>query len=141
MFEKFENFMGGSYSKDVNSVEDFLKKYSGKSFKNGLYRIHELEKINKWNDIIGEAFPPARGKVQVFGYDWAGRTFSIDNETNTVLLLEPGTGEAFDIGLDFYDFHNLQIPKNDDFCLLPEQFEEWYKTNDEYVLKNNECVG
>ena len=94
MFRKFFEFVGESTKQDIRSVDEFLEYCSGKSFLNGLYRIHNTADIPKWNDIAGRAFPEFAGIIKVFGYDWLGRHFAVDSRDNTILLLEPGTGEV-----------------------------------------------
>ena len=140
MFNDFIRFIGDETLPIANSVKDFLEKYSGVTFLNGLYRIHRIQDISKWNEIVAEAFPPAKDVVLVFGYDWVGRMFAIFSATNTVLILEPGTGEAYDTGMNFETFHNKEIPQNHTSCLMSEYFQEW-KEHSNATLAHNECVG
>jgi len=141
MYENFNEFIKNNEKLDIKSEREFLEVYNGKSFLNGLYRIHNLEDREKWNEIIGKTFPPAMGKIMVFGYDWLGRSFAIYNETDTVLMFEPGTGEAFDTDFNFYDFHNKEIPTNHLVCLASEYYEKWRKANNNYILPHNKCAG
>lgn len=141
MYENFNEFIKNNEKLDIKSEREFLEVYNGKSFLNGLYRIHNLEDREKWNEIIGKTFPPAMGKIMVFGYDWLGRSFAIYNETDTVLMFEPGTGEAFDTDFNFYDFHNKEIPTNHLVCLALEYYEKWRKANNNYILPHNKCAG
>lgn len=83
MYENFNEFIKNNEKLDIKSEREFLEVYNGKSFLNGLYRIHNLEDREKWNEIIGKTFPPAMGKIMVFGYDWLGRSFAIYNEYST----------------------------------------------------------
>lgn len=76
MFRKFFEFVGESTKQDIRSVDEFLEYCSGKSFLNGLYRIHDTADIPKWNDIAGRVFPEFAGIIKVFGYDWLGRHLS-----------------------------------------------------------------
>ena len=50
MFHKFFDFVGENDIKDSGSIQEFLEQCSGKSFLNGLYRIHFTADIPKWND-------------------------------------------------------------------------------------------
>ena len=70
MFHKFFDFVGENDIKDSGSIQEFLEQCSGKSFLNGLYRIHFTADIPKWNDIVGRAFPKFANIIKVFGYDW-----------------------------------------------------------------------
>ena len=141
MFSKFLDFVKEEKHYDFDSSEQFLKSMGGRSFLNGMYRIFDEKSIPKWNEIIGKTFPPAMGKIMVFGYDWLGRSFAIYNETDTVLMFEPGTGEAFDTDFNFYDFHNKEIPTNHLVCLASEYYEKWRKANNNYILPHNKCAG
>ena len=112
MFHKFFDFVGENDIKDSGSIQEFLEQCSGKSFLNGLYRIHFTADIPKWNDIVGRAFPKFANIIKVFGYDWLGRHFAIDSRNGTILLLEPGTGEVLSISVNFVDFHNTEIAED-----------------------------
>ena len=66
MYENFNEFIKNNEKLDIKSEREFLEVYNGKSFLNGLYRIHNLEDREKWNEIIGKTFPPAMGKNNGF---------------------------------------------------------------------------
>ena len=140
MFEAFKSFEQITDKDFINTPEEFMAKYEGKTFLSGLYRIHKREDVNKWNGIIAEAFSISSDSIQVFGYDWAGRNFAVYKETGTVIICEPGTGEAFDTGKDFEQFHDEEIPQNHAVCLMSEYFQEWKETNPADIA-HNECVG
>lgn len=141
MFEKFLDFVGIKYETKAETVEDFLDTYGGRTFKNGLYRILKNEDVEKWNRIIGDAFPRVNGCIQAFGYDWLGRLFAYNTDTSIVKLFEPGTGEVLDIGVDIVDFHDDEIVEYSNDCLASDFFDEWFEKNNKYVLKYNECAG
>ena len=141
MFHKFFEFTGEKNKQEIQSAEEFLEYCSGKSFLNGLYRIHNTEDIPKWNGIVGKAFPGFSGKIRTFGYDWKGNQFALDTDRNVVLLFEPGSGKVSDLKEDFVDFHNEIMPGNREECLDESLFEKWYEANDKYQLLLNECIG
>ena len=141
MFSGFFEFVNVTNNTEVQSVDDFLRACSGKSFLNGLYRIHNTEDMTKWNEIVGKTFPQYMDKINVFGYDWLGRNFAIDLKKGTILLFEPGTGEVFDIPVDFEDFHNIEIAQYHEDSLASAFFNEWYEVNNHYILKHNQCAG
>ena len=91
MFHKFFEFTGEKNKQEIQSAEEFLEYCSGKSFLNGLYRIHNTEDIPKWNGIVGKAFPEFSGRIRTFGYDWKGNQFALDTDRDVVLLFEPGS--------------------------------------------------
>lgn len=141
MFERFISFVKKTGEVNVKSVEEFIDQYNGQTFLNGLYRLHYKKDIKKWTDIIEKTFPMVKGKISAFGYDWQGRHFAIYSETNTVILLEPGTGEVFDTGYDYQEFHNKEIPNNHITCLASEYFQEWFEANNHFILPHDKCVG
>ena len=141
MFVKFFDYVGIENINEINDIDSFLKKMSGKTFKEGIYRIHNYDEIEKWTKIVEEAFPKYKGHIRVFGYDWLGRNFAINLDTNTILLFEVGTGEVLDIPANFLDFHNIEIAEYHQDSLASIFFEEWYKSSKNYTLSHNECVG
>ncbi len=160
MFEKFlnhfkfkktiSNMMARAFSfddvqKNATGFIEFLSSFQGETFGNGIYRIHKLENIQKWNEEILQAFPEFKGRISCFAFDWLGRQFSLDNGRiengqPLIIMFEPGTGEALEIPCNFMDFHEIEIPSYHDACLASEFFEDWSDSNPE-VIKHNECVG
>ena len=49
MYENFNEFIKNNEKLDIKSEREFLEVYNGKSFLNGLYRIHNLEDREKRN--------------------------------------------------------------------------------------------
>lgn len=140
MFKSFQDFMEIENTQ-INGPEEFLKFYSGVSFKNGLYRIHRNEDFDKWTQIVESVFPKYKGKILVFGYDWLGRQFALNLNTGTVLLFEPGTGEVLNIPADFENFHNEEITEYSEDSLASDFFEEWYASEQGKALSHDQCVG
>lgn len=141
VFKKFFEWAEIENNASINDVDSFLKEMSGKSFKSGMYRIHNYDEIKKWIKIVEDAFQKYTGRIRIFGYDWLGRQFAINKDTNTILLFESGTGEVLDIPVDFYNFHNVEIAEYHEDSLASQFFAEWYKSSKEYTLLHNECVG
>jgi len=141
MFTAFFNFVAITDNNNIKSADEFLKIYSGATFLNGLYRIHNSNEVVKWNEIVGKSFPPHFGKINVFGFDWLGRNFAFDITTGGLLLFEPGTGEVLDIPAEFIEFHNVLMPKYTQDCLASDFFYIWREVNGNIVLPHNKCVG
>ena len=124
---------------------DFMTKYSGVSVAGGLYRIHEVEKIERWNGIISDAFPKFHSNLSCFGFDWLGRQFALDGERLTaggpeILMFEPGTGEVLEVPATFISFHNEEIIDYRNEALASDFFKEWSRNN-QVQLTPRECVG
>lgn len=141
MFKKFYDFAGLNEQKTVDDIVEFMNNFAGKTFLNGLYRVHNKEDIAKWNEILKNAFPKFENEIQVFGYDWLGRNFALDKKRNIVLIFEPGTGEILNTQENFINFHNNEIVQYHDACLASNFFDEWFDKNGNYILQHNECAG
>ncbi|OPX42855.1 hypothetical protein CLHUN_31790 [Ruminiclostridium hungatei] len=152
MFERFCKFFSinevSNVIKGNNSVEvlsKLLNTFGGKSFNKGLYRLHTLSDVEKWNNNVIQAFPEFNGRITCFGYDWLGRQFALDNqrienEQPQILMFEPGTAEVLEIPCNIVQFHDEEIPEYHDSCLASEFFKDWTSINPD-GLKINECVG
>lgn len=141
MFEKFYKFVGVENQGSIDSPESFLKAFSGSSFKNGLYRIHDINDIAKWTKIVEDTFPKYKGNILVFGYDWLGRQFAQNSQTGKILLFEPGTGEVLNIPVDFVLFHDEEIAEYSEDSLASDFFEEWYESDGGGDIPHDKCVG
>ena len=95
-------------------LTDFLTNYGGSTFNDGVYRLHRLDEIPHWTRLIEEAFPTLTGHIVPFGFDWLGREFVVDNQLSRdheplVRLVEPGTGQLFEIPETFTTFHEVEL--------------------------------
>lgn len=158
MLEHFSKFFNVSSTKknDISNMlndhqshtegfEEMFSCYNGQTFGEGLYRLHDINKIESWNKNIIKAFPEFSGRITSFGYDWIGRQFALDNQRvengqTQVLMFEPGTGEVLEIPCNFFEFHNVEIPNYHDACLASNFFNSWKSVNKK-ILKNEECAG
>jgi hypothetical protein len=158
MFRRFCNEFGAEFQKLVNQIEtlpslfgqangaeSFIESFSGCTFKNGLYRIHDRHHFDKWTKIVGGAFPTFAGRIQCFGYDWLGRQFALDskrleNGEPLILMLEPGTGEVLEIPTTFSGFHEEELIECQDAALAKDFFINWYNDNPQGI-KHHQCAG
>ena len=141
MFKDFCEFVKVTNHRDAKDFDSFMTIYGGKTFLNGIYRVHQISDIEKWTNIVCEAFPAYKGRIKVFGFDWLGRSFALDTIRNTVLLFEPGTKEVLDIPANFVDFHNIEIAEYHEDSLASKFFYKWFETNNGFVLAHNQCAG
>lgn len=126
-------------------LDEFMARYEGATFNEGLYRIHTLEGRRKWSALAEEAYPSFKGKSSCFAYDWLGRQFALDGARRhrgepLLLLLEIGTGQALEIPLTFADFHTRELVEDPDAALLPGPYQEWLARGHK-PLGPRECVG
>ena len=143
-FNKDEKLHREINSHSIGFVEMFTL-YAGKSFGDGLYRLHKTSDFDYWNQKIGRAFPEYEHRIHCFAYDWLGRHFALDQDRlkdgmYEVLMFEPGTGEVLEIPCDFLAFHNEEIVNYHNACLASQFFNEW-KERKSVTLSHEECVG
>ena len=141
MFENFFNFIGQASNVEINSVDMFLKKVSGKTFFNGMFRFFKFDEKNKWNGIATEYFSDYLNNIDVVCYDWLGRVFALSKFTNTIVFFEPGTGDVYDTDANIEQFFNSVVIEYTNDCFASNFFREWYESAKEYQLKSNECAS
>jgi len=131
----------------VAGYEAFAQDFAGASFGGGLYRVHDSVTGPRAFTFVSDAFPEFTQRSCPFGYDWLGRQFAVDSERvdkgqPQVLLLEPGTGEALEIPVDFAAFHDEELVDQSDAALASGLFGAWSKANpDTQPLLRSQCVG
>lgn len=107
---------------------DFIIQLGGKSFGRGLFNSFSKSNIEKWTDIVSEAFPDFKNLFKLFGYDWLGRCFGVDlrkNSYGNILMFEIGTDDILEIPCALEVFLDEEIPLYSDACLAMSFFEKW----------------
>lgn len=94
---------------------------------------------------IRDAFPEFGDRAVPFARDWLGRHFAVDRVRHTgsascLLLLEPGSGEAFEIDEGFVDFLNADLVESPDTYLESELFNMWRRAGGDDPGEA-QCVG
>ncbi len=153
----YENFIKESdrfsedNSKDVDTL-DLHYNYSNVSllfeecgnstFRNGVYRIHNVKSSNDWGITIGNYFPPYLGKIAPFGYDWLGRQFcTLKGNENLILLFDPSTCEDFKLEQNLIDFHNNDLIFDRESTLSEKLFKEILELLKTTRISYNDCIG
>lgn len=145
MFEKFlENFkvtdrgekstnfdlLNSFESKDI---QNFLIKFEGSVFNNGVYSIHRTEDMPKWKELVQEAFPEdMAGNILCFAQDWQSRQFvleldSLKTDEPEIYLIDTADLTGLMIPMDFVDFHNISLTDFDEDLLSLDIFNKWLK--------------
>lgn len=141
MFDRFLKHIGYTGDEKPKSESDFLKLMNGKSFFDGMYRFFSEDDLGKWTTIVEKTFPKYSGKIHIFAYDWLGRAFAVNHINNTVLLMEPGTGDVLSAPVDLEEFHDTEIVDYSDDCLAAASFRKWMEQNGLESLPKNKCGG
>jgi hypothetical protein len=131
-----------------NVDDDFItciNELGGKTFNEGLYRVFRGDQILKASENIIRVFQEANNSIIVFGYDWLGRHYAVDNENvengkKLILMLEPGAGEAMSIPVPILDFHNSELISCSEEALSVNFFKKWKKLNPESIAPDK-CIG
>ena len=118
---------------DVGALRQFMEKFGGGSFRNGLYRVVETHSLNEWLDRVSLAFPEYRTRITCFGYDWLGRVFALDSTRSEqgqpgVILLEPGTGESLIIPANLETFHSKELQIHGEAALAISFYNKWIQS-------------
>ncbi|HEX8972406.1 hypothetical protein [Oryzihumus sp.] len=114
----------------------------GRTFSDGLYRVHTPESARLASDLIDVAYPDAPSHGQPFGFDWLGRQFCTvhGEEDPTALLFEPGTGEWLEIPIPFSALHDEELVDYADAALARDFFAAFLPTVGEPLLFS-QCAG
>ncbi len=115
---------------EFHSVEALVRTGGGTSIGNGLLRIHAADSARVADAFVRAAFPDFANRVGCFAFDWLGRQFSVDpasmrSRSASVLMCEPGTGQALDIPVELGEFFHREIVDYPDDALAESFFNEW----------------
>lgn len=132
----------GFYKNLPDDLFRLLELHGGGSYSNGLYRIHTFKTGVRWSQIIGEYFPKYQRSVYPFGFDWMGRQFCLDaTKSNMIYMLDPATGEDFELEQNLFSLHNIDFVDDADSMLADNLFKEILSLNNVDRLDFKECLG
>jgi hypothetical protein len=126
---------------------ELAQSFAGVTFDAGLYRIHDASSGPAGQQLIAESFPRFAPQVRVFGFDWSGNQYALDNSRKVgadaqVKMFEISSGSVFDIPATLLEFHNDLLPSDKNVPLGNDYFQEWRefaKVTD--ALEFSKCVG
>ena len=127
---------------DYPSIYSILKSNGGKSFENGLFRIHTFGSSATWSNFIREYFPEFEKNIYCFGYDWMGcmYCFSSDEEP-TIYIFDPADMDTREAEATIIDFFNVDLVKYRDDTLLYGRFKKLRKLLQLNILDVDKCLG
>jgi hypothetical protein len=134
-----------NFNAGVGGFVDFVETYGGKSFNNGLYRVHSGPAMERWTAIVTAAFPKYKERAFCFSYDWLGRHFALDftrleADQLLILMFEPGTGQALELPVSFDNFHNAELVEFQNEALAVDFHKSWLSSTG-IAPKSSECIG
>lgn len=117
-----------------------LSNLGGRSYNEGLYRIHDEASSVRWTSIVQAAFPNRDPNFHSFGFDWSGRQYCLDVHSNFVVQFDPETGESYATQQTLLDFHNNELADDPIGAVAADEFEAWALLQSS-PLTFAECVG
>jgi hypothetical protein len=127
-------------AKDHPDFLELVEEFGGCVFEQGLYRIHVPEACETWSIEASEAFSEF-GKLAIFGQDWQGNQFGIKAAgPSTVVLLQIGSGQAFEIADTLQQAHEVEFVEFADEALAIRLWQEWLASGGA-IPKFDQCVG
>ena len=132
---------------EVDGYLELAESVAGCSFDNGLYRFHDATTGPVALGWIAVMFPEMAARVRPFGYDWLGRQFVVDSGRRAdgqqlVAMLDPGTGQVFEIPAPFVAFHDEELVDYRNDALASDFFGQWAQANGALLpLGRDDCVG
>jgi hypothetical protein len=126
-------------------VEDLIRQVAGTTYNHGLYRVLTPAQYTSAKEAFELMHPEFAGCLAPFGYDWSGRYFAvdvttIDTDEPMILMLEPGSGEVFEIPGTVTSFHNDTLVNSTEPALASGSWTEWRETHPD-PLPHSKCVG
>src|SRR5262249_52866509 len=104
-------------------------------------QVHLPHACERWSVAVGEAFPEFRGQLAVFGQDWQGNQFGIKlASSSAVLLLQIGSGQAFEIAETLEQVHEVEFVDFPDEALSMGLWQEWLSVRG-ITPSFDQCVG
>jgi hypothetical protein len=131
--------------KSIEGFSDLATFGVGVSFGRGILRVHSEEEMRRAQTLAREGFPEYGNRILPIAKDWLGRQYVglLDQRVNAVtqlLLLEPGSGDAFEVDCGVVDLFNVEFVADPITYLASDLFEQWV-VGSPRVPAAGECVG
>lgn len=125
----------------IAGYADLARQAAGLPLCGGLLRLAGAREGRLASKFIREGFPEFAPVAVPFAIDWIGRVVALDpSRPPGLLLIEPGSAEAFEIDESFADFFNVDVVDDPDVFLAADLFRDW-QAADGGVPGAGECVG
>lgn len=120
---------------------DLARQVAGLPLCDGLLRLVGAREGRLATEFIREGFPEFAARAVPFAVDWIGRVAAVDKARPPgLLLIEPGSADAFEIDESFADFFNVDVVDDPDTFLAADLFRDWQASSG-VVPGAGECVG
>lgn len=120
---------------------DLASQATGLALCGGLLRLVGAREGRLASEFVREGFPEFAARAVPFAVDWIGRVVAVDRgRPPGLLLIEPGSAEAFEIDESFVDFFNVDVVDDPDTFLAADLFRDWRLAGGD-VPSVGQCAG
>jgi hypothetical protein len=120
---------------------ELARRAAGLPLCGGLLRLVGAREGQLASEFIREGFPEFAARAVPFAIDWIGRVVAVDQARSpSLLLVEPGSADVFEIDESFADFFNIDVVDDPDTFLAADLFAVWEAAGG-HVPGVGECVG
>jgi hypothetical protein len=120
---------------------DLAQQVAGLPLCGGLLRLVGSSEGRLASVFVREGFPEFATRAVPFAVDWIGRIVAIDQARPPgLLLIEPGSGDAFEIDESFAEYFNVDVVDDPDTFLAADLFQDW-QSDGGGLPGAGECVG
>ena len=125
----------------VAGYAELARQAAGLPLCGGLLRLVAAREGRLASVFVQEGFPELAVRAVPFAVDWIGRVIALDQSRRPgLLLIEPGSAEAFEIDEPFADFFNVDVVDDPDLFLAADLFGEWQAAGGS-IPGNGQCAG
>jgi hypothetical protein len=119
------------YGNKIDFIYDFITKHGGKTFDNGLFKIHTFEYLCKWTKLLSEYFKTEIKSFDMvcFASNWQGLMYCVDYQNKNIIYFDPATCEYFKAEFSLDELFN-DILVNSKYDII---FEEYWKKASKYL--------
>ncbi len=115
-------------AKSVDVFEEDLTQvfhlFGGHTFDGGTLRIHSFWSSLFWTKICTNFFPNYENKIHCFAFDWMGRQYAKMNSEDLLFMLDPATGQTFELEVSLEAFFNEDLVEYKAATLATADFNE-----------------
>jgi hypothetical protein len=114
----------------VAGFVELMTSCPGRSFGNGIYRLHSQLSGQRADRMVARALPWNAKTAYCFGYDWLGRQFALDGKRieggePSVLFIDLLERRAYEIDASFVESHNRILIEKAHAALSADLFRQW----------------
>lgn len=134
----------GSYEGGCLRVDDFRREFGGRAYRNGLFRVHGQESVERVDRMLHEYFPETAGVWTALGSDWMGRVFAVKDtsepESDRLAYIDPGCAKVNILHFTYNELVQEVLHVDGDLIFEQEYYTDWLEYGGS-VPTFEACVG